>query len=106
MHQCFDGDSPAARAVFTEMARRICTPLRCVDHRRTLFKIEAPPSPGWAALAYWLKFTLVGGFVAAFYGFVWLYRRESTIQDDLTRLAVKRRHLQTKLFEKEKLKGY
>lgn len=106
MHQCFDGDSSAARALFAEMARRVCSPLRCVDHRRTLLALDPPVSTGWATFAYWLKFMLVVGFVAAFYAFFWLYRRESTIQDDLTRLAVKRRHLQTKLFEKEKLKGY
>lgn len=106
MHQCFDGDSPAARFMFTEMSRRVCSPLRCVDGHRTLLELEETTSSAVASLAYWFKFALVSGFVIAFYAFFWLYRREATIQDDLTRLAVKRRHMQAKLFEKEKLKGY
>lgn len=106
MHQCFDGDSPAARFMFTEMSRRVCSPLRCVDGHRALLELEETTSSSVTSLAYWFKFALVSGFVIAFYAFFWLYRREATIQDDLTRLAVKRRHMQAKLFEKAKLKGY
>jgi hypothetical protein len=106
MHQCFDGDSTAARFMFTEMSRRICSPLRCVDGHRALPELEQTMTSSMSSLAYWFKFVLVSGFVIAFYAFFWLYRREATIQDDLTRLAVKRRHMQAKLFEKEKLKGY
>lgn len=107
VHQCFDGDSPAAHAAFDAASAALCEPLRCVDGVRVLSPPPPPPTSSlWAALLHWLKLLLVGGFVLAFYAFFYCYRREASIKDDLTRLAVQRRHLQAKLFEKEKLKGY
>ncbi len=108
VHQCFDGDSPVAHAAFDAAAAALCEPLRCVDGQRVIATPPPPPSSSsfWAFLFHWLKLVFVGGFVLAFYAFFYCWRREANIKDDLTRLAVQRRHLQAKLFEREKLKGY
>ena len=100
-HQCFDGSAK----LFDAMSSRICEPLRCVDGRRALPRAELPVASFLAAALQWAKLILAFGFVVLFYGF-FMMRREATIADDLTRLAVHRRHFQAKLFEKEKLKGY
>ena len=108
MHGCFD-ERPE---LLQEFSAAFCGALECVDG---VLQHRAPPESAirersslWSKFSFMLfavpHFFL---FIGTFYAVVLLYNRESTVQDDLQQLSVKRRVWQLKWMQRgKKVKAY